>query len=157
MNAGLLKGDRAIDKICQSGKFFSKDYLRGIRIYFLDSELRNQKKEWPPNVQVVTSSKRRKVRVIDIGFSSPLSRFSQRDYPLMASMKAELIDNQRLPNGNTVWILSYEFSSDYNLEAEAARWRNQLNAAETNQPDRIAVTGINTQEDCFIILDAAAK
>jgi hypothetical protein len=141
-------------------------FTRAVWMYFPDSELRMPTTEQakPGLVVQVPGPPEGGLRVVNLIFTTPRSRFTQIDPPPGASLGPEALAAWRLPNGETLWIVHFELAGLRGLDREAKQFRLGLANAKkldnrsplrVNDPlGRIMVAGTNDQ-GWFCVIDAA--
>lgn len=163
---GVWAGDRCIERLSRPPEH-ARGFTRAARIYFPESELREFSAGWEDAQKIVhiAAPPQCGLRVVDLIFTTSRSRYSDADCPLQASLAAKKIDHWALANGETLWLVHFEFASDRGLEGEAEGFRRNFDRAKKirrgralkplDDSGRIMVSGINEQ-GWFCVIDAAA-
>lgn len=162
-------GHRCFEQIWRQGH--AAGFSRGVRIYFPESELRTfgeaSDETAAEPIHDVPASPPGQVLVVDLLYTSQESRFSERDWPLGASVGAERMANWRLPNGEIVWLVHFCWSAVAGtLEREGNWYRANLPRAQkldsrssldfSDAAARIMISDVN-EGLWFAVIDAAAR
>jgi hypothetical protein len=165
---GTWTGHRCFEHIRRREQ--APGFSRGVRIYFPESELRFFSYAWDQTaaepVHDVLASQAGQVRVVDLIYTSHGSRFSEKDWPLGASMGAERLTDWRLPNGETVWLVHFCWAAVAGALRKEGNWYRQhfprarkLDGRRSLDPGdegaRIMIAGTNP-DSWFAVIDAAA-
>ena len=141
-------------------------FTRAVWMYFPDSELRMPTREHdkPGDVVQVPGPPNRGLRVVNLIFTTPQSRFNHVDPPPGASWEPKVLANWKLPNGETLWVVHFELAGLRGLNHEAESFRLSLAHAKKlddrgplrpNDPSgRIMIADTNDQ-GWFCVIDAA--
>ncbi len=162
---GTWDADRKVEALDRPPEH-ATGFTRAVWMYFPDSELRmpTTQHEKPGLVVQVPGPPEGGLRVVNLIFTTPRSRFTQTDPPPGASWGPEALAAWRLPSGETLWIVHFELAGLRGLDCETERFRAGLASAKkldnrspsrVNDPSgRIMITGTNDQ-GWFCMIDAA--
>ena len=162
---GTWNADRRVEALDRPPEH-ATGFTRAVCMYFPDSELRvprtRQRKSGA--VVQVPGPPAGGIRVVNLIFTTPQSRFTQIDPPPGASLGPEALAAWRLPNGETLWVVHFELAGLRGLDRETEQFRTNLANAKrldnrsslrVNDPSgRIMIAGTNDQ-GWFCVIDAA--
>ena len=162
---GTWSADRKVEALDRPREH-ATGFTRAVWMYFPDSELRmpSTVQEKPGRVVQVSGPPEGGLRVVNLIFTTPRSRFTKIDPPPGASLGPETLAAWSLPNGETLWIVHFELAGLRGLDREAEQFRvpsewkklDDRNAVRVNDPSgRIMIADTNDQE-WFCVIDAAA-
>jgi hypothetical protein len=121
---GTWGGDRKVEALDRPPEH-ATGFTRAVWMYFPDCELRmpTTAQEKPGLVVQVPGPPEGGLRVVNLIFATPRSRFTQIDPPPGASWGPEALAAWRLPNGETLWIVHFELAALRGLDREAEQFR----------------------------------
>jgi len=164
---GTWTANRCVEEIHRPQEH-AAGFTRAVWMYFPDCELRlpTAARLQSADVAQIPGHPGGGTRVVNVIFTTSLSRFNKTDPPPGGSLGPEVLAAWSLPNGETLWVVHFELAGLRGLDRESHQFRADLAAAKklddrnpwrANEPSgRIMIAGTNDQ-GWFCVIDAAAS